>query len=82
MYQYDNMGRIRHVVLPSGETLNLASKLTSDDELEVQITEPVQSSVTSPDSNIHTINIKLEGQTDKKMTIRDSMFVLIQSWYL
>ncbi|XP_075213771.1 teneurin-a transmembrane protein [Lycorma delicatula] len=73
MYQYDNMGRIRHVVLPSGETLNLASKLTSDDELEVQITEPVQSSVTSPDSNIHTINIKLEGQTDKKMTIRDSL---------
>lgn len=58
------------MVLPTGETINLSSHLTPDDELEVQISNHVQASITA-DSNIHTVNIKMEGQSDKKMTIRD-----------
>ena len=58
----------------TGETVNLASRLTPDDELEVQISTPVASSVVA-DTNIHNIIIKMEGQGDKKMTVRDGKFL-------
>lgn len=69
MYQYDTMGRISHVVLPTGESVNLASRLTVDDELEVQISTPT----VNMESPIHTTTIKMEGHSNKRMTIREGI---------
>ncbi|KAG8307286.1 hypothetical protein J6590_024932 [Homalodisca vitripennis] len=72
LYQYDSLGRVSHVVLPTGESINLASRLTADDELEVQISSPVQASV-NMDSSVHVTTIKMEGHSHKRMTIRDGL---------
>lgn len=74
MYQYDSLGRISYVVLPTGESINLASRLTADDELEVQISSPVQASV-NMDSLVHTTTIKMEGHSNKRMMIREGLSI-------
>lgn len=72
LYQYDHLGRISRIVLPTGESISLSSRLTADDELEVHISSPVQGSV-NMDSSVHTTTIKMEGHSYKKMIIREGL---------
>ncbi|XP_054267852.1 teneurin-a-like isoform X4 [Macrosteles quadrilineatus] len=72
LYQYDHLGRLSYVVLPTGESINLASRLTADDQLEVQVSSPVQASV-NMESTTHVTTFKMEGHSNKKMTIREGL---------
>ncbi|KAH0999481.1 hypothetical protein HUJ04_001365 [Dendroctonus ponderosae] len=40
IYQYDGLGRATGVILPSGETLQLNSKMSSNEGLEVSVSQP------------------------------------------
>jgi hypothetical protein len=77
MYRYGQAGRLESVILPTGETLNLASHLTTDDSLAVQVSAPVQSlSVTVPEQPAVT-TLRIEGRGAHRLTIREGLY----SWY-
>lgn len=61
MYQYDWLGRATAIILPSGEVLNLKSKLSDTEGLVVSISKP-------------PTNIYISGKTDKKAIIEDGKF--------
>lgn len=42
MYNYDDLGRVTEVILPTGEKLKLKSQLTTDETLSVQVAAPLQ----------------------------------------
>nr|CAD7569594.1 unnamed protein product [Timema californicum] len=72
MYHYGDHGRLIDVVLPTGETMNLASHLTPDDGLAIQVSAGVQSSLADMDQQLqHLVLLKMEGQGAKKLVARD-----------
>ncbi|CAG2067420.1 unnamed protein product, partial [Timema podura] len=72
IYHYGDHGRLIDVVLPTGETINLASHLTPDDGLAVQVSAGVQSSLADMDQQLqHLVLLKMEGQGAKKLVARD-----------
>ncbi|PSN55675.1 Teneurin-a [Blattella germanica] len=71
MYHYGQAGRLESIILPTGETLNLQSHLTSDDSLAVQVATPVQSlSVAVPEQPVLT-TLRMEGRGARRLTIRE-----------
>ncbi|KAJ8912649.1 hypothetical protein NQ315_012725 [Exocentrus adspersus] len=56
IYQYDSLGRATGIILPSGETLSLSSKIAKSEGLEVSVTQPPS-----------TINI--QGKANKNVVI-------------
>ncbi|XP_033216143.1 teneurin-a [Belonocnema kinseyi] len=42
MYNYDDLGRVTEVILPTGEKLKLKSQLTTDETLSVKVAAPLQ----------------------------------------
>ncbi|XP_051159641.1 teneurin-a isoform X4 [Leptopilina boulardi] len=42
MYNYDDLGRVTQVILPTGEKLKLSSQLTTDETLSVKVAAPLQ----------------------------------------
>lgn len=60
MYQYDWLGRATAVILPSGEVLNLKSRLSDTEGLVV--------SMSKPPTNIH-----ISGKSDKRAVIADGI---------
>ena len=64
LYNYDTLGRIVDAVLPTGETMSLASQLGQKDELEVYVTLPVHPMTTE----LHRVGISMN---DNRIAIRD-----------
>jgi hypothetical protein len=76
MYRYGEAGRLESIILPTGETLNLASYLTTDDSLAVQVSTPVQSlSVPLPELPPVT-TLRMEGRGAYRLTIREGLCYL------
>jgi hypothetical protein len=74
MYRYGEAGRLESIILPTGETLNLASYLTADDSLAVQVATPVQSlSVPVPEQPPVT-TLRMEGRGAHRLTIREGLY--------
>jgi hypothetical protein len=77
MYRYGEAGRLESIILPTGETLNLASYLTTDDSLAVQVSTPVQSLSELPP----VTTLRMEGRGAHRLTIREGLcylyFILI-----
>ncbi|XP_023702268.1 teneurin-a isoform X2 [Cryptotermes secundus] len=75
MYRYGEAGRLESVILPTGETMSLASHLTEDDSLAVQVSTPVQSlSVTMPEQPVVT-TLRMKGRGAHRLTIREDTAV-------
>lgn len=69
MYRYGPAGRLESAILPTGETLSLASHLTADDSLAVQVSSPVQSLTEQP----AVTTLKMKGRGAHKLTIREGL---------
>lgn len=61
IYKYDWLGRATSVILPSGESLQLTSKMGDTDGLEVSISEP-------------PTRLRITGKANKKVVLIDSKF--------
>lgn len=72
IYRYGENGRLSDVVLPTGETVNLASRLTPDYGLAVQVAVPLQS-LSIPNEDTGT-TLKMEGRGAKRLLLREGKF--------
>ncbi|ENN82547.1 hypothetical protein YQE_01081, partial [Dendroctonus ponderosae] len=52
IYQYDGLGRATGVILPSGETLQLNSKMSSNEGLEVSVRAEITKAITLTNSTV------------------------------
>jgi hypothetical protein len=81
MYRYGEAGRLESVILPTGETMSLASHLTEDDSLAVQVSTPVQSlSIAMPEQPAVT-TLKMKGRGAHRLTIREGLYYFISYKY-
>lgn len=64
MYQYDWLGRINSVVLPSGETLQLTSRLTINEGLGITVSKP-------------PAQITVNGKASKKIILTNGKSLLV-----
>lgn len=55
MYHYDGLGRVTSVILPSGETLQLTSKLATPEGLQINVSKPPTKLVVSGKANKRVI---------------------------
>jgi hypothetical protein len=69
MYRYGQAGRLQSAILPTGETLSLASHLTADDGLAVQVSTPVQSLSEQP----AVTTLRMKGHGAHRLTIREGL---------
>lgn len=69
MYRYGPAGRLESAILPTGETLSLASHLTADDSLAVQVSTPVQSLSEQP----AVTTLRMKGRGAHRLTIREGL---------
>jgi hypothetical protein len=81
MYRYGEAGRLESIILPTGETMSLASHLTEDDGLAVQVSAPVQSlSIAMPEQPAVT-TLKMKGRGAHRLTIREGLYYLTSYKY-
>lgn len=75
IYNYDKLGRLVDVVLPTGEVFELSSHISmEDDGFEVNILTPLHNpiSMISLDGRRDHITIKMEGNDYKKLIVKNS----------
>lgn len=76
IYNYDKLGRLVDVVLPTGEVYELSSHISmEDDGFEVNVLTPLHNpiSMISVDGRRDHITIKMEGNDYKKLIVKNSM---------
>jgi len=87
LYRYNELGRITDVVLPTGETVNLQSRLSKDNGLAVDITSPstgiLPIVVSEPGSKVpvrklptSAITMKVAGRGVSRLAVIDGRFSL------
>ncbi|XP_022172137.1 teneurin-a isoform X1 [Myzus persicae] len=75
IYNYDKLGRLVDVVLPTGEVFELSSHISmEDDGFEVNVLTPLHNpiSMISLDGRRDHITIKMEGNDYKKLIVKNS----------
>lgn len=75
IYNYDKLGRLVDVVLPTGEVYELSSHISiEDDGFEVNVLTPLHNpiSMISLDGRRDHIIIKMEGNDYKKLIVKNS----------
>ncbi|XP_050530422.1 teneurin-a isoform X1 [Daktulosphaira vitifoliae] len=75
IYNYDQLGRLVNVVLPTGEIFELSSHISmEDDSFEVNVFTPLHNpiSLMSLDGHNDQITIKMEGNDYKKLIVKNS----------
>ncbi|XP_068081732.1 teneurin-a [Anabrus simplex] len=85
MYRYEANGRLTDVILPTGETVNLASRLTPDDGLAIEVAAMAQSQSLEPhlqqqqqlqqQEQQHAVTLKIEGRGTKRLVITEGSAV-------
>ncbi|XP_049862885.1 teneurin-a isoform X3 [Schistocerca gregaria] len=74
MYHYESNGRLTDVILPTGETVNLASRLTAEDGLTVEISSLMQSlsagDLVQPQ---HSVTLRMEDRGAKRLTVLEGV---------
>ncbi|XP_034947958.1 teneurin-a isoform X2 [Chelonus insularis] len=69
IYNYDNLGRVSNIILPTGETIKLTSKLSDDEGLSVKVEAPLQALAKTNKHKI--IEYKMKKQGSNMLTITD-----------
>lgn len=89
IYNYDKLGRLVDVVLPTGEVFELSSHISmEDDGFEVNVLTPLHNpiSMISLDGRRDHITIKMEGNDYKKLIVKNSKskfyFLILSIYYL
>lgn len=62
MYEYDWLGRVTGVIMPSGETLILKSDVSESDGFQVSVSKP-------------PTKLMVTGKLNKKVSINDGKFI-------
>jgi len=89
IYNYDKLGRLVDVVLPTGEVFELSSHISmEDDGFEVNVLTPLHNpiSMISLDGRRDHITIKMEGNDYKKLIVKNSKskfyFLILNIYYV
>ncbi|XP_017766143.1 PREDICTED: teneurin-a [Eufriesea mexicana] len=69
IYNYDSLGRVTNVILPTGEKLKLSSDLSDDEGLSVKVSAPLQA--LSKGDKQRIIEFKMKNERSKMLTITD-----------
>ncbi|XP_050491043.1 teneurin-a isoform X4 [Bombus huntii] len=69
IYNYDNLGRVTDVILPTGEKLKLFSDLSDDEGLSVKVSAPLQA--LSKGDKQRIVEFKMKNERSKVLTITD-----------
>ncbi|EFN60940.1 Teneurin-3 [Camponotus floridanus] len=69
IYNYDSLGRVTDVILPTGEKLKLSSDLSDDEGLTVKVSAPLQA--LSKGDKQRIIEFKMKNEKSKMLTITD-----------
>lgn len=72
IYNYDSLGRVTDVILPTGEKLKLSSDLSDDESLSVKVSAPLQA--LSKGDKQRSIEFKMKNEKSKMLTITDGMY--------
>lgn len=69
MYVYDDLGRVTKVIVPTGEVINIASGLSKNNGLMVEVLNPVKAIIFN--DNQHKSELLLQGQNSKILNIKN-----------
>ena len=69
IYNYDSLGRVTDVILPTGEKLKLLSDLSDDEGLSVKVSAPLQA--LSKGDKQRIVEFKMKNERSKILTITD-----------
>lgn len=69
IYNYDGLGRVTDVILPTGEKLKLSSDLSDDEGLSVKVSAPLLA--LSKGDKQRTVEYKMKNEKSKLLTITD-----------
>jgi len=74
IYNYDSLGRVTDVILPTGEKLKLLSDLSDDEGLLVKVSAPLQA--LSKGDKQRIVEFEMKNEKSKMLTITDGMYFL------
>ncbi|XP_033329180.2 teneurin-a transmembrane protein isoform X3 [Megalopta genalis] len=69
IYNYDGLGRVTDVILPTGERLKLSSDLSGDEGLSVKVSAPLQA--LSKGDKQRAVEFNMKNERSKVLTITD-----------
>lgn len=72
IYNYDSLGRVTDVILPTGEKLKLLSDLSDDEGLLVKVSAPLQA--LSKGDKQRIVEFEMKNEKSKMLTITDGMY--------
>lgn len=72
IYNYDSLGRVTDVILPTGEKLKLLSDLADDEGLIVKVSAPLQA--LSKGDKQRSVEFRMKNERSKILTITDGEF--------
>lgn len=72
IYNYDSLGRVADVILPTGEKLRLSSDLSDDEGLLVKVWAPLQA--LSKGDKQRSVEFRMKNERSKILTITDGEF--------
>lgn len=72
IYNYDSLGRVTDVILPTGEKLKLLSDLSDDESLLVKVSAPLQA--LSKGDKQRSVEFEMKNEKSKMLTITDGMY--------
>lgn len=74
IYNYDNLGRVTDVILPTGEKLKLSSGLSDDDNLLVKVSAPLQA--LSKGDKQRFVEFKMKNEKSKMLILTDGTYLI------
>lgn len=72
IYNFDGLGRVTDVILPTGEKLKLSSDLSDNEGLSVKVSAPLQA--LSKGDKQREIEYEMKNERSKVLTITDGKF--------
>lgn len=69
MYQYDDLGRVTSLIVPTGEVINIASGLSKTRGLVVDVSNPVKAITVNEKQ--HNSELLMQGQNSKALIIKN-----------
>lgn len=75
IYNYNSLGRVTDVILPTGEKLKLLSDLSDDEGLLVKVSAPLQA--LSKGDKQRTVEFEMRSEKSKMLTVTDGKYCLI-----
>lgn len=78
IYNYDDLGRVTDVILPTGEKVKLTSDLSTDEGLSVKVAAPLQALKRGDKQRF--MEFKMRNERSKMLTITDGRCLFLRRY--